>query len=658
MADLSYLEQLSNLDAMSDQDLDSLKATVLNAFENADAADDLDAMSAAADALEQVNAVQLTRAGDVTDDVNDDNGDDSAETPADTSAPDAAMPVAASAADEPVEDVEPVDAEADTAATEESETDEEVVDDAPVDGTDEADAVDAPADAGSDAVTADASGDDEDTGDPEEDDPVTAGGKTPPQFKGHQFKKKGAKASADAEDAADGGIDEDEEDAVTAASNTETEVEESEVPVEQKDLPAERQPLVASASAPVVTAGADIPGVPAGYVYANERELSTAFSKRLDAFRGGRGSDGDKVVVASVVSEVTDEGRMLNDRDSTEVTADKINAVVREMQTMTPGTPAIVASGGYCAPLEVRYSIFGVGVTDRPIRDSLAGFQATRGGIRYVAPPVLSSFSGAVGLWTAANDANPSSPATKPFLTAVCQNAIDVTLDAITLEIQFGNLMTRAYPELVARNNELGLIYQARFAEQTLLSKISALSTAVTAGWQLGTARDFLNSVGRLATAYRTRHRLGPETAMRVIAPAWVRDAMREDLTRGSVAGGEPGQGIQWADSLINAALAARNINITWHLDDSTFTGAQNAGAINDFPAAIVYYLFAEGTFLFLDGGTLDLGIVRDSTLVGTNDYRMFVETFEGLAKVGIESIKATVTTHITGANVGTVTPS
>jgi hypothetical protein len=60
--------------------------------------------------------------------------------------------------------------------------------------------------------------------------------------------------------------------------------------------------------------------------------------------------------------------------------------------------------------------------------------------------------------------------------------------------------------------------------------------------------------------------------------------------------------------------------------------------------------LFAEGTFLFLDGGTLDIGVIRDSTLVGTNDYKMFVETFEGVAKVGVESIKVTSTIAVNGA--------
>jgi hypothetical protein len=97
----------------------------------------------------------------------------------------------------------------------------------------------------------------------------------------------------------------------------------------------------------------------------------------------------------------------------------------------------------------------------------------------------------------------------------------------------------------------------------------------------------------------------------------------------------------------IDGYLAARGVNVCWHIDD--FTGAQSAGGAVEFPDTLVWYLFAEGTFLFLDGGTLDLGIIRDSTLVGTNDYKMFVETFEGVAKVGVESLKVASTIAING---------
>ena len=100
--------------------------------------------------------------------------------------------------------------------------------------------------------------------------------------------------------------------------------------------------------------------------------------------------------------------------------------------------------------------------------------------------------------------------------------------------------------------------------------------------------------------------------------------------------------------SEINGYLANVNVTLTATVDGTVF-GSQGATALLEFPDSFVWYLFAEGTFLFLDGGTLDLGIIRDSTLVGTNDYKMFVETFEGVAKVGVEGIKVTSTISVNG---------
>ena len=171
---------------------------------------------------------------------------------------------------------------------------------------------------------------------------------------------------------------------------------------------------------------------------------------------------------------------------------------------------------------------------------------------------------------------------------------------------------------------------------------MTALSTAVTSTSLIGVARDFLVQLGRAAANYRGRHRLEADAPLRVIAPVWVKDAMAADLALAM-----PGDSTLNAYAEIEGFIAARGINVTWHIDD--FTDAQGASAMNEFADTFVWYLFAEGTFLFLDGGTLDLGVIRDSTLVGTNDYKMFVETFEGVAKIGVESLKVTSTISVNG---------
>ena len=60
----------------------------------------------------------------------------------------------------------------------------------------------------------------------------------------------------------------------------------------------------------------------------------------------------------------------------------------------------------------------------------------------------------------------------------------------------------------------------------------------------------------------------------------------------------------------------------------------ESAGALDDFPDVIQYALFIEGSFLHLDSGVLELGVVRDSTLNSTNDYQVFGETFENVARI------------------------
>jgi hypothetical protein len=126
---------------------------------------------------------------------------------------------------------------------------------------------------------------------------------------------------------------------------------------------------------------------------------------------------------------------------------------------------------------------------------------------------------------------------------------------------------------------------------------------------------------------------------------------MAADLTLAS-----PGDGtLAVSESEINGYLALSNVTLTPSPDQNVF-GAQSADALLEFPDSFVWYLFAEGSFLFLDGGTLDLGIIRDSTLVGTNDYKMFVETFENVAFVGIEALKITSTITVSGTAAALVT--
>jgi Asp-tRNA(Asn)/Glu-tRNA(Gln) amidotransferase C subunit len=432
--------------------------------------------------------------------------------------------------------------------------------------------------------------------------------------------------------------------------------------------PADRQPVIqVNETAQVaITAGADIPGYTAGSTIDSISEVAVAMEKRIHSLRRVNGGDGEQHIVASFSTIYPEERTLSTDPESNKA---KIDAVV--------GQQALVASGGHAAPFEVKYDIFGLGsTTDRPVRDLLPKFQADRGGVRFVTPPTLISltnananaasvydYANAVGLWnetTASpsvasftNNIGDSTTTVKGSLTVAAAAEQTAQTDAVTLQLQFGNLMTRAYPELISRHNELALVQHAREAELNLINKISGFSKAVNAHVAtteaanlIGVARDFLIQVRKASVAYRSRHRLSPETRLKAIIPAWIYDAMAADLALNMPGDGNLGVGA----AEIKGYLSGSNVDLVASLDMNSF-GAQpgDAAKLLEFPDSFSWYLFAEGSFLFLDGGTLDLGIIRDSSLVNTNDYKMFIETFEGIAFVGVESLKITTNISVNG---------
>lgn len=442
-------------------------------------------------------------------------------------------------------------------------------------------------------------------------------------------------------DAVETDSDSEEQTVTAAANNTENLVIE---------VPQDRQVEAKVETAPVtITAGADIPGISAGSALPDLKAVAQAIIDRKKGMGRTSGGDGEQHTVATFSTSFPEE-RTLKSHDF-DGNSKKVRSVVSEQ--------ALVAAGGLLAPVPVSYDIFGLGDLGRPVRDSLAVFQADRGGIRFVEPPVLTDLNGSVSLWTLQDDIDAATEGApdpvKPCIRVAAGAEVTVYTDAIPLCLTFGNMGARAYPEMVERHTQLGMIQHARFAETRLLTRIGSLSTAVTAATQLGAARDLFVQVDQAAAAYRSRHRMDDESKLRAIFPAWFKNALRADLTKQL-----PGDGnddtFGLAEAKINAWFAVRGIEVTWAMDGESgqIFGEQAAGALLSFPSNVIWYLFAEGTFLFLDGGTLDLGLVRDSTLNGTNDYKIFLETFEGVAKVGVEALKVTSALAIFGSSSGT----
>lgn len=389
-------------------------------------------------------------------------------------------------------------------------------------------------------------------------------------------------------------------------------------------------------------------GIRAGDEIPDLNSLATLMAERLQ-----RGTRGQEMRLAHLKTSYP-EDRMLREQASAEDNSAKIERAFG-------GPEGLVASGGICTPVAVDYSIpvFGA-TTDRPLRDALARFGADRGGIRFVAPVSYGTPAGAVGIWTNGLDASPGT-ATKALYTVVCGSETQVLVDAVTMRLKVGNMQGRFSPEQVAEIVQLSLSNAARTAELNLWAKINAASTVATAVSAWGATRDLLDEIDRATMAMKYRNRANPNQMFRALFPEFMRGIIRTDLAR-EIAHDNAGpvNVLAVTDQQVDAWFKVRGINSTFigdPLPAVTGTGGypfqgfatQTVSALNAWPVSASWNLFPEGAFQFLDGGSLDLGIVRDSTLDGTNDYETFVETFESVAFRSVEALQIVSVVNPTG---------
>ena len=383
----------------------------------------------------------------------------------------------------------------------------------------------------------------------------------------------------------------------------------------------------------VISVG-DVIGYPAGTLLTNKTDLRKVFVEKFKSLGSSRGIDA-RMPVARFQYELPEE-RTLRAQDP-EGNWNKIDALLSPQ--------ALVAAGGICTSPAAHYDFLTLGVASRPIRDGLPRFGAERGGIRFIPASTVNDFAAGVDVITEAEDA---ASATKPCVTITCGTVEEVLIAAISHCAQFGNFDARTNPEHVSHVLDLLMARHAREAEQQLFDTMCTASTAVTTGEQLSAYRDIVFNLGRLGAQYRSRHRMNPESTLRWVAPAWVRDMIRVDAAQQM-----PGDGTQAvSNAQIDGWIRGYGIAPIWSLDEGAYP-AQGAGAALGWTSTFRSLLYAEGTFLFLDGGTLDLGIVRDSTLNLSNNFQAFGESFENVAQVGNESLCVTMDVCPNGLSAG-----
>jgi hypothetical protein len=400
----------------------------------------------------------------------------------------------------------------------------------------------------------------------------------------------------------------------------------------RKQVEAQGAPLVAAAGLQEVRAGAVM----------DRKTLANAM--KITATRRGKPSKSasgveERILVAAAQFPFPEERTLVpGDYDTN---ADKIQAVIPDYIPGLNGRfgrnnpQALVASGGLCAPLEPIYRMPNFASQARPVRDALASFRADRGGVNVPTATYIADITTAITVIEEAEDALGGTFATKSCQDLTCPSYVEVAVTIISHCREYGNLNAMAWPEKIAHENDLTMAAHARSAETYLLDRIKAESLQVTVaalGGQMNAYASLVHAILKAAASIRYNLRMAPGSRFRVLLPAWVGDLLAADNSLWQLNG-------QQAQAALTAALERYGVSVTYYLDSpSTGTpqsfAAEVAGPLDEFPDDIQAALYPEGAFIHVDSGSLELGLVRDSTLNSTNDFQIFGETFENVARL------------------------
>lgn len=294
---------------------------------------------------------------------------------------------------------------------------------------------------------------------------------------------------------------------------------------------------------------------------------------------------------------------------------------------------AVAAAGGCCVLPTPIYDNPVYSSTARPLRDALPTMGVQQRGAATFFPAICLPDQGAA-IWTCEDDAavDPTDESTwKQCLALECGEAVEVQVDAIYACLTVGNFQQRYAPEQWQGFLQAVSAYQARLAEVHLYDQMRS-ADGVTTHTLDATGSLYvtlLNGVALAAATIRQDQRY-TDINLSLVLPSWVLPAVRSDLRSRRL---DCPDTIETTSAQISAALANEGVSVIWSPDiDPIEPDGQESGPLTPYPDTASAMLFPEGSFSFLDGGTLDLGTeIRDHSLNRQNNLAAFAESFEGL---------------------------
>jgi|SRR5688572_3980891 len=380
----------------------------------------------------------------------------------------------------------------------------------------------------------------------------------------------------------------------------------------------------------VIVAAANIPQFTTGSQLTTS-QLAEAVANKARATKGSR----EKYPVASIDLQISDLYDLRGKSDF---------AIANELDDLAsvPYVEALTASGGWCAPSETLYDLY-ENICANPSLFSLPTFRADRGGVRW---PVFEQidFTDTVDwIWTEADDI--AATGTKPCIRITCPEFTECRLDAHGVCVELGNFQDRAYPESVRWALNRVFYLHDRAESLRKIAAVVADADAATIGATFGAASAVVAALLLQVQGYRDRNGLCQGATVEAVAPAFLKEAIKADIARQDF-GGVGNSGLV-TDATIRAWFAASGVSIRfidfWQSLDDAAPGPLT------WPTTVDILYYTPGSYVQFDGGTLDLGITRDSVLNATNDYNIFTEDFYCIGRRGPRGVLVTIPICPTG---------
>lgn len=226
-----------------------------------------------------------------------------------------------------------------------------------------------------------------------------------------------------------------------------------------------------------------------------------------------------------------------------------------------------------------------------------------------------------------------------------CPTWTDYRLAAYGLCIEHGNLTDRAFPELTRRYVSLVMAAHLRriSALHCATMETSANSVAVTVT-AAGTDSfgELMSAIELQAADYRSEHLMASSVIIEVILPSWTREMLRSNLAmRAGV------DLLTVSNEQLDGHFAARRVRVQFVEDYQPMFSSTPKQV---WPTSLRFLMYPAGGFAEGNGGSIDLGVQRDSQLNKTNDFTAaWTEDFRVLARRGPKARKATVTLSTDG---------